>query len=310
MLSLRDFQSARDQLSSHVRRTPLIDVRPTRTPPGGARSLHLKLECMQVTGAFKVRGATCHALRLTETERRRGLITASGGNHGLGVACAARLVGSSAVVYLPANAPEHKAVALREWGAEVRREGDVWDDANAAALLEAEASGRTYVHPFADRDIIAGQGTIALEILEDAPNTEVLVVPIGGGGLIAGMANAARLLKPDIHIIGVEPEGAPTLARSLQAGKPVELESISTEANTLAPRATDQLNFDIIRECVDEVVLVTDDEMKEARRWLWGELSIGAELSGAAATAAVLNNFSAAIAGARVSAIVCGAGLP
>lgn len=310
MLSLAEFKSAREEISQHVRRTPLVDVHPTRRPAGRARSLHLKLECMQVTGAFKVRGATCHALRLTDAERGRGLITASGGNHGLGVACAARLVGSSALVYLPANAPEYKETALRGWGAEVRREGDVWDDANDAALRVAEATGRTYVHPFADRDVVAGQGTISLEILEDAPNTEVLVVPIGGGGLIAGMANAARLIKPDIHIVGVEPDGAPTLANSLRAGEPVELDSVATEANTLAPRGTHRFNFDIIRETVDEVVLVTDDEMKEARRWLWSELSVGAELSGAAASAAVLNDFSASFAGARVSAIVCGAGLP
>lgn len=310
MLSIAEFQSARDEISGHVRRTPLISVAPTRGSAGRAKSLHLKLECMQVTGAFKVRGATCHALRLTEAERERGLITASGGNHGLGVACAARLVGTTALVYLPANAPAHKETALASWGAEIRREGAVWDDANDAALAEAEASGRTYVHPFADRDIIAGQGTISLELLEDAPNTEVLVVPIGGGGLIAGMANAARLLKPDIHIVGVEPEGAPTLARSLQAGAPVLLDEVNTEANTLAPRGTHQMNFDIIRETVDEIVLVTDDEMKAARRWLWDELSVGAELSGAAATAAVLNDFSASFAGARVSGIVCGAGLP
>jgi threonine dehydratase len=310
MLTLKEFQSARDLIAPHVRRTPVIDVRPTRAPAGSTAQYQLKLESMQVTGAFKVRGATCHALRLTNEQRKLGLITASGGNHGLGVACAARLVGSHALVYLPANAPEHKAEALRGWGAEVRWEGAVWDEANEAALAEAERAGRAYLHPFADRDVIAGQGTIALELLEDAPDTEVLVVPIGGGGLIAGMANAARRLNPRIHIVGVEPVGAPTLLRSLEAGEPTLLESVDTEANTLAPRGTHRMNFDIIRECVNEIVLVTDDEMRAARSWLWEELYIGAELSGAAATAAVLNDRSASFSGARVSGIVCGGGLP
>lgn len=310
MLTLPEFQSARDLIAPHVRRTPVIDVRPTRAPAGSTAGFQLKLECMQITGAFKVRGATCRALRLTEDERARGLITASGGNHGLGVACAGRLVGAHALVYLPGNAPEHKAEALRAWGAEVRREGAFWDDANEAALAEAQRSGRTYLHPFADRDIIAGQGTIAVELLEDAPDTEVLVVPIGGGGLIAGMANAARLLKPNIYIVGVEPVGAPTLTRSLEAGAPILLDSVDTAANTLAPRGTHQMNFDIIRECVDEIVLVTDDEMEAGRRWLWDELHIGAELSGAAATAAVLNERSGVFSGAHVTGIVCGAGRP
>lgn len=310
MLTLDEFKSARELIAPHVRRTPTVDVRPTRTPPGAAAEYRLKLESMQVTGAFKVRGATCRALQLTAEERGRGLITASGGNHGLGVACAGQLVGAHALVYLPENAPEYKAEALRGWGAEVRRVGVVWDEANEAALAEAERSGRAYLHPFADHDIIAGQGTIALELLEDAPDTEVLVVPIGGGGLIAGMANAARLVNPELRIVGVEPVGAPTLARSLEAGAPAILDSIDTEANTLAPRGTHRLNFDIIRECVDEIVLVTDEEMKNARQWLWDELKIGAELSGAAATAAVLTQRSGLFTGARVSGIVCGGGLP
>ncbi len=269
----------------------------------------MKLESLQVTGSFKARGATNKVLTLSQEEIGRGLATASGGNHGLGVAYAGWLAGARVTIYLPANAPPAKAEKLRHWGAEVVYEGAVWDDANAAALEAAERHGWTYVHAFADPAIIAGQGTVGLEVLEDAPETAVLVVAIGGGGLISGVAAAAKAVKPGIRVIGVEPTGAPTLYESVRAGRVIELAEIRTTANTLAPRKSDALNLAIIEENVDEIVLVTDDEMRAAARWLWFEAGVAAELSGAASVAALQAGKIRLGAGEAVCALVCGAGV-
>jgi threonine dehydratase len=299
MIGLHDIEQARRRIAGHVRRTPLIAAE-------GA-ALNLKLESLQVTGSFKARGATNKALTLAPEEARRGLVTASGGNHGLGVAYAGRLIGVPVTIYLPASAPAAKAEKLERWGARVLREGTVWDEADAEARQAAARDGMTYVHAFADPAVVAGQGTIGLEIFEDAPETDVLLVAIGGGGLISGVALAAKALRPGARVIGVEPEGAPTLSASLRAGAVVELERITTVASSLAPRRSAQLNFEIIRATVDEIVLVSDEEMREAARWLWFEMGIAAELSGAAAVAAVLTG-KAGTGAHRACAVVCGAG--
>jgi len=299
-----DFAETAVRIASHVRHTPTIRALPV---PETCAALHLKLEALQVTGSFKARGAVHAALCLPEAERQRGLLTASGGNHGLGVAWAGRSLGVPATVVLPENAPPVKAQRIRALGATVVRHGAVWDDADALARqMDADGEG-TYVHSFADPDVIAGQGTVALEWLADAPDVDTLVVPIGGGGLISGIALAAHAVRPDLRIVGVEPVGAPTLYESVRANEVITLPSIETRANTLAPRRSDALNLEIIREHVDTIVLVTDDEMRAAARWLWGQAAVAAELSGAAATAAVLTG-RADVAGQRVGAIVCGAG--
>ncbi|HEV7517992.1 MAG TPA: threonine/serine dehydratase [Thermoanaerobaculia bacterium] len=306
MISLPEIYAAAERIRGRVRRTPLLRAAPVRQQvvPG---ELTLKLESLQVTGSFKARGATNKVLTLSPEEIGRGLATASGGNHGLGVAYAGWLAGARVTIYLPENAPPAKAEKLRQWGAEVVYAGEVWDDANAAALEAAERHGWTYVHPFADPAIIAGQGTIGLEVLEDAPETGVLVVAIGGGGLIAGVAAAAKAMKPGIRVIGVEPTGAPTLYESVKAGRVIELAEIRTAANTLAPRKSDALNLAIIQENVDEIVLVTDDEMRAAARWLWFEAGVAAELSGAASVAAL--QAGKVRIGGSVCALVCGAGV-
>ena len=309
MIGLHDIEQARRRIAGHVRRTPLIAASALSIPLPLAEGavLTLKLESLQVTGSFKARGATHKALTLTPAEARRGLVTASGGNHGLGVAYAGRLIGAPVTIYLPGNAPAAKAEKLERWGARVIREGAVWDEADAEARLAATRDGLTYVHAFADPAVIAGQGTVGLEIFEDAPETDVLLVAIGGGGLISGVASAARALRPGVRVIGVEPVGAPTLFASLQAGGVVELERITTAANTLAPRRSAELNFEIIQAAVDEIVLVTDEEMRDAARWLWFEMGIAAELSGAASVAALLTG-KAGAEGRNVCAVVCGAG--
>ncbi len=307
MSPLTEIQTAQRRIAPYVRRTPLLDVGHIPGGEPGSR-LTLKLENLQVTGSFKTRGATNKVLSLTPRQAARGLVTASGGNHGLGVAFASHLAGAPATIYLPHNVPPAKAAKLERWGARVVWEGEVWDDANWAALEAAEREGLTYVHPFADPEVIAGQGTIGLEILEDAPETDLALVAIGGGGLIAGVASALKSLRPGLRILGIEPTGAPTIHDSLKAGRVVELPGIFTAANTLAPRRSDEMNFEIIRETVESVVLVTDEEMREAARWLWFETGVAAELSGAAAVAALLNG-RVRLDGARsVCAIVCGAG--
>ncbi len=307
MVSLADVQAARLRIAPYVRRTPLQAATGLRRAlPSG--ELWLKLEHMQVSGSFKARGALNKLLSLPDEVLRRGVITASGGNHGLAVAYASWLAGVPAYVYLPHNAPASKAEKLRAWGAEVIVTGEVWDDANAAALERSEREGVPYIHPFADPAVIAGQGTLALEVLEDLPQVDTILVAIGGGGLISGVARAAKALKSAVRIIGVEPIGAPTLKASLAADALVVLPEISTRANTLAPRQSAALNFEIIRQEVDEIVLVSDEAMLEAARWLWFELGIAAELSGAAATAALLSGAFVPSGAERICALVCGVG--
>ncbi|MFL6196742.1 MAG: threonine/serine dehydratase [Thermoanaerobaculia bacterium] len=307
MIELARIEAAALRIAPHVRRTPLLDAGPLPGGEPGSRLL-LKLENLQVTGSFKARGATNKVLTLSQEQVSRGLVTASGGNHGLGVAFAGRLAGAPVTIYLPSNVPPAKGEKLERWGARLRWQGAVWDEANAGALEAAEREGLTYVHPFADPEVIAGQGTLVLEALEDAPGIDLWLVAIGGGGLIAGVGAAVRGRKPGSRVIGVEPAGAPTLHASLAAGRVVELPGISTAANTLAPRRSDEMNFAIIRETVEEVVLVSDEEMIDAARWLWFEAGIAAELSGAAAVAA-LRAGRVPLAGVRsVCAIVCGAG--
>ncbi|MCG8359263.1 MAG: threonine/serine dehydratase [Kiloniellales bacterium] len=306
-VTLADIEAAAARIARRVRHTPLIEAAPLKAPACDGRLL-LKLENLQVTGSFKARGASNTLLSLSAAEVERGIITASGGNHGLAVAYAGWQAGTRAVIYLSENAHPAKAAKLRDWGAEVVVEGALWDDSNRLALDHAAREGLTYIHPFADPRVIAGQGTAGLEILDQAPETDVLIVAIGGGGLISGVSTAAKGVKPGIRVIGVEPSGAPTLKRSLEAGAAVPLERVETAAATLAPRQSEAINVEIIGRNVDEIVLVSDSAMREAARWLWFELGIAAELSGAAAVAALQGGAVAVPPGATVTALVCGAG--
>lgn len=308
VVGLDDVQAAAARIHGAVRQTPTIRAAPARdTPWPKAADLRLKLECLQVTGSFKPRGALNKVLTLDPAAVHRGLITASGGNHGLGVAYAGWRAGVPVTVYLPTTSPVTKAEKLEVWGARVVWAGDVWDEANEAALAVAERDGLTYVHPFADAAVIAGQGTVGLEILEQEPDARTVVVAIGGGGLIAGVALAVKSRDPSMRVVGVEPVGAPTLYESVRAGRLIELPRIATAAGTLAPRRSAEINLALVQRHVDEIVLVTDEDMRDAARWLWRELGVGAELSGAAALAAVLTAKLGAPRGA-VCALVCGAG--
>jgi threonine dehydratase len=306
VLTLSDLEAAALRIAPHVRRTPLLEVA-VPSGPGRPDRVSLKLESHQVTGSFKARGATNKVLSL-DGESRRGLVTASGGNHGLGVAFAGGIAGLPVTIYLPANVPPSKAEQLARWGARLVWQGEVWDDANAAALLAAERDELTYVHPFADPAVIAGQASVGLEILDQDPATDVVVVAIGGGGLASGVTLAIKAVKPACRVIGVEPTGAPTLFESLRAGRVVELPEVRTAANTLAPRCSHETNVAILARHLDRIVLVEDDEMRDAARWLWREAGVAAELSGAATLAAIQSGRLSLAPRDRVCAIVCGAG--
>jgi threonine dehydratase len=307
MLSLADVHAAASRIAGHVRRTPLIASEPAKRRLGPGQ-VSFKLECLQVTGSFMARGASSKLKLLSQSEIERGLVTASGGNHGLAIAYAGWLIGRPSTIFVPENVSPAKAAKIKTWGAELVITGAAWDDSNRAALAHVERTGATYVHPFADPAIMAGQGTIALELAEQDPEIETLVVAIGGGGLISGIATAARALHPKLRIIGVEPVGAPTLHASLAAGRVVELKEITTTVPTMAARKTEEINFEIVRRLVADVVLVSDEEMREAAKWLWFESGLAVDLSGAASVAALLSGRIAAPAGSKVCALVCGAG--
>lgn len=307
LVALAEIEQAADRIRGRVRETPLVEAANLKSRHHDG-TLLLKLECLQVTGSFKPRGATNTLLSLTPDEIANGIIAASGGNHGLAVAYAGWTAKTRTVVYLPESTPGAKADKIRDWGAEVVVSGAVFDDANTAAQARAKDEGLTYIHPFDDRRVIAGQGTVALDILRADPQIEVLLVAIGGGGLISGIAAAARAINPGIRIIGIEPTGAPTLKDSIAAGELVTLDKIESEAGTLSPRRSAARNLAHVEEYVDDIVLVSDEDMREAARWLWFEMGIAAELSGAAALAALHTGAAKVTGMSKVCALVCGAG--
>jgi threonine dehydratase len=302
-LPLSLFESAEKNLVGRIRRTPQMDIQLDT-----GQQVTCKLENLQVSGSFKIRGALNTVLSLSANALEKGLVTASGGNHGLGVATAGSMTGAKTTIYLPKNTPASKVEKLEKIATHVIVEGDVWDDANSLALEDARRSGKTYVHPFADQSVIAGQGTLGLEILKDDPKIDVILVAIGGGGLISGIASATKNIKPGIKVIGVEATGAPTLKSSVEAGKLIVLDNIETKANTLAPRQSEQVNLDIISSLVDDIVLVTDEDMQSAAKWLWQNCGLGLELSAAAAIAALRSGAYIPLKGERISAVICGSG--
>ncbi|WP_302082089.1 threonine ammonia-lyase [Salinibaculum rarum] len=262
MLDLSAVLAARDRVAETARHTPL-DYSHTISAMTGT-DVHLKLETFQRTGAFKIRGATNRIATLPEAERAAGVITASAGNHAQGVALAATRMGVDAKVVMPENAPISKVKATRSYGAEVVLEGvDYAAAAEYAHELEAEED-RYYLHAFDDEMVMAGQGTIGLEIIEDLPSVETVVVPIGGGGLISGVATALKGKDPDVRVIGVQAEGASSVARSLKKGERIELDAVDTIADGIATRTVGEKTFEVIQERVDEVVTVSDDEIAVA----------------------------------------------
>jgi threonine dehydratase len=307
MIGLADVEAAAERLQGKVRRTPMMRADQLLEAPGAAE-LWLKLEHLQVTGSFKARGAT-HRLVTTPPEQlERGIVTASGGNHGVAVARAAHLAGVPGTIFLPEGVSALKRAKLEAWGAQVRTAGKVWDEANEASLAFAAEQGAVHFHPFAEPAIVAGQGTVALEVLSDKPDIDTFLIAIGGGGLISGMATVIKALRPSARVIGIEPTGSPTLAASRRAGEVVRLPAVTTKVPTMACGRTDPRIFDLVERHVDDIVLLEDAEMEAAARWLWLELGIAADLSGAAAAAALRTGKVLTRPGERVCVLICGAG--
>jgi threonine dehydratase len=307
VITLDDVRAAQRRIAGHVRRTPTMEAEALQKPVSGAH-ISLKLELLQATGSFKARGATNKLRATPQDQLAKGIVTASGGNHGLATARAGRLADVPTTIFLPENVSPPKVAKLKQWGADVRIGGAVWDESNLAALAYAEKTGAAYFHPFADPLIVAGQGTVGLEILEQTPSVDTILVAIGGGGLIAGLATAVKALKPSVRIVGIEPVGAPTLHASIQAGRVVTLDKVTTRVPTMAAGRTDERIFEIVRQHVEGIVLVTDEEMMAAAQWLWFELGIAADLSGAASIAALMSGKFRAAADSHVCALICGAG--
>ena len=282
-----EIAQARDLLSEVAVRTPLEESRWLSRLAGGP--VYFKAENLQRAGSFKIRGAYVRMSRLSAEERAAGVVAASAGNHAQGVALAAQLLGIRAVVYMPTGAPIPKVNATRGYGAEVRFEGDTVDQALRSALAYAEESGAVLVHPFDHPDIVLGQSTCGAEILEQCPDVRTIVVPTGGGGLLAGIAAAVKARRPDVHVVGVQAEGAAAYPPSLREGRPTVLESMTTMADGIAIGRPGDVPFGTVAELVDDVVTVSEDRLSWSLLMLLERAKLVVEPAGAAGVAAVLD---------------------
>ena len=301
MHKLYDFMEARERLGTVIEKTKLIHSNIFSDESGN--EVYIKPENLQRTGAFKIRGAYNKIAKLTEEEKKRGVIAASAGNHAQGVALAAQKLGIKAVIVMPKHTPLIKVEATKRYGAEVILTGEVYDEAYEYAKKLQEKEGYTFVHPFNDEDVIEGQGTIALEVLEELPDADIILVPIGGGGLISGIASAAKLKNPLIKIIGVEPEGAASALEARKSHHVVELDEANTIADGTAVKKIGDITFDYIEKYVDDIVTVSDYELMAAFLVLVEKHKIVAENSGILAVAGLkkLN-----VTGKKIISIISG----
>lgn len=301
LVSLDEIRAAAERIGGVVRRTPLLAER--RSSPVAEGRLRLKCENLQRGGAFKLRGAYNFIAQLPEETRSRGVITYSSGNHGRAVALGARELGLPAVVVVPVDAPQVKLDGIRRLGAEIVAEGTTSVERQRRAEKIAAERDLAIVPPFDHLQIIAGQATVGLEIVEDWPAVERVLVPVGGGGLLAGVAAAVRALAPDVEVFGVEPRGAASMHASLAAGRLVELESVASVADGLKPVRPGELTFEHARSLVKDVLLVDDDDILRGLAWCANEFRLLVEPSGAAALAALLAGKLAGAAKSTVAVI-------
>ena len=285
MAKLEAFIKAKEKLSKVLLKTSLIHS-PIFSKEAG-NEVYIKPENLQKTGSFKIRGAYNKITNLSDEEKKKGVIASSAGNHAQGVAYGAKESGIKAVIVMPKSTPLIKVESTKQYGAEVVLHGDVYDDAFKKAKELEEKEGYIFVHPFDDEDVIYGQGTIALEILEELPETDIILVPIGGGGLISGIACAAKILKPEIKIIGVEPDGAASAYEAIKEDKVVELKEANTIADGTAVKKIGNTTFEYIKKYVDEIITVSDYELMESFLLLVEKHKIIAENSGILSLAAL-----------------------
>ena len=302
-----DFEEARARMTPHVHHTPLLPSRTLSEKTGF--DVRLKAELFQRTGSYKIRGPLNKFTYLTAEEKRRGVICSSAGNHAQGVALAARIHGIKAVVCMAENATPSKIEATRGYGAEVVLHGRIWDEANEKAKALVAERGYTYIHPFDDRQLIVGQGTVGLEILRDWPEAEAIVVPIGGGGLISGVAMVAKSINPKIRIVGVESSGGPAMKRSVEAGRLVTLESIDTVIDGLRVKRVGEKTFEIVRQFVDEIVDLPDREIFDAVVWTMHYTKLVPEGAAASTVGALLHGLVRLPAGSKVVCVLSGGNL-
>jgi threonine dehydratase len=299
-----ELEAARGRVRVHARHTPLFTSHKLGEATGF--DVRLKAEVLQRTGSYKIRGPLNKFPQLTDDQRARGVICSSAGNHAQGVALAAKIHGIKAVVVMASNATPSKVEATKAYGAEVVLHGNIWDEADAFARTLVEERGYTYIHPFDDLQLIAGQGTVGLEILEDWPAVEVIVVPIGGGGLISGIALAARALNPRVKVIGVESSGAPGMLKSVQAGHVVTLDKVDCIIDGLRVKRVGTHNVEIVRKMVDEIVTLPDAEIFDAMLWVMHHAKLVVEGAAAAPVGALLKGLVKAPSGARVVCVLSG----
>ena len=285
MAKLEAFIKAKEKLSKVLLKTSLIKS-PIFSKEAG-NEVYIKPENLQKTGSFKIRGAYNKITNLNDEEKKKGVIASSAGNHAQGVAYGAKESGIKAVIVMPKSTPLIKVESTKQYGAEVVLHGDVYDDAFKKAKELEEKEGYIFVHPFDDEDVIHGQGTIALEILEELPETDIILVPIGGGGLISGIACAAKILKPEIKIIGVEPDGAASAYEAIKEDKVIELKEANTIADGTAVKKIGNTTFEYIKKYVDEIITVSDYELMESFLLLVEKHKIIAENSGILSLAAL-----------------------
>lgn len=303
-ISPADFEQARARVSAHAYHTPLLTSRLLGERTGF--EVRLKAEMFQRGGSYKIRGPLNKLPQLSEEHKRRGVICSSAGNHAQGVALAAAIYGVRAVVVMAENATPSKIAATRAYGAEVVLHGSIWDEANAKMLELAERDGMTVIHPFDDIQLITGQGTLGLEIFDDYPQADVVVVPIGGGGLISGVSTALKGRNPKIRVIGVESSDGPAMQRSIEAGRVVTLDSIDTIIDGLRVKRVGENNFRIVRDYVDEIVTLPDTEIFDAMLWTMSHCKLLVEGAAAAPVAALLHGLIKAPAGSKVVCVLSG----
>lgn len=301
MLTLDKVYHASFQLKDVIRRTDMI-MAPKINPDC---EVHLKTENLQVTGSFKVRGAAYKISQLSEEEKAKGVIACSAGNHAQGVALAATKSGIKSLICLPDGAPISKVEATRKYGAEICLVEGVYDDAFNRALQLKDEMGYTFIHPFNDEDVIAGQGTIGLEILEQLPDVDVVIVPVGGGGLISGVAFAIKSLNPNVKVYGVQASGAPSMLRSIADGKVEKLDEVSTIADGIAVKEPGDVTFQMCQKYVDGIVSVSEDEIAAAILALIEQQKLIAEGAGAVSVAAAMFN-KVDVKGKKVCCLVSG----
>jgi threonine dehydratase len=305
-LTLDDFKKVRERIAPHIKHTPLLTSRQLSEATG--YEVRLKAELFQRVGSYKIRGPLNKFAQLSEEQKRRGVVCSSAGNHAQGVALAAKIHGIRAVVCMATNATPAKIAATKGYGAEVVLHGTIWDEANEKAKELVRTEGLTYIHPFDDEQLIAGQGTLGLEIVQDWPEVDAVVVPIGGGGLISGVSMAVKSHNPKIRVIGVESSDGPAMKCSIDSGK-LETIDCKTIIDGLRVRRAGEINFSVVQRYVDEIVTLPDTEIFEAMVWVMERCKLLVEGAAAAPVGALLGGLVKMPPGSRVVAVLSGGNL-